>query len=55
MEKVIDYRRHAEECRALAGRARTVDERQMLIDMAESWEVLAVNRVRSLARKADDL
>jgi hypothetical protein len=50
MERVIDYRRHAEECRSMAGRARSPDEKQMLLNMAESWESLAKDRERTLAR-----
>jgi hypothetical protein len=48
MEKVIDFRRHAEECRQLAHRSRKDDERKMLVAMAESWDSLAEVRERNL-------
>ena len=51
MEKVIDFRRHAAECRELAQRSRTSEERKMLEGMAESWESLAAARERALLRK----
>ncbi len=52
MEKLVDYRRHAEECRQLSARAQRPSERQMLLDMAESWEELAQTRERVLAARA---
>ena len=53
MEKIIDYHRHAEECRALATRARSPEEKQMLMNMAASWEELAKARQRTLARNQE--
>ena len=49
VRKVSDYRKHVEECRALLRGARTPEERQMLINMAETWESLAVAREKKLA------
>ena len=33
MERVIDFRRHADECRLLAAKARAPEERKMLTAM----------------------
>ena len=49
MKKVSDYRRDVEECRSLLRRART-PEKQMLLNMAETWEALAVGREKKLAK-----
>jgi hypothetical protein len=51
MKKVSDYRKHVEECQALLRGARTPEERQMLLSMAETWEGLAVAREKKLARE----
>jgi hypothetical protein len=48
MKKVSEYRRHVEECKALLRGARTPEERQMLLNMAETWESLAVAREKKL-------
>jgi hypothetical protein len=40
MEKVEAYRKHAEECRTLAERARSPDEREMLLNMAKTGRCL---------------
>ena len=51
MKKVSDYRKHVEECQALLRGARTPEERQMLLSMAETWEGLATAREKKLARE----
>ena len=51
MKKVSDYRKHVEECHALLRGARTPEERQMLLSMAETWDGLAAARERKLARE----
>jgi hypothetical protein len=51
MKKVSDYRKHVEECQALLRGARTPEERQMLLSMAETWEGLAEAREKKLARE----
>ena len=38
MRKIEDYRKHAEECRLMLARSRTEDERQMLLNMAATWD-----------------
>jgi hypothetical protein len=50
MKKIEDYRQHAEECRQLALRARSEDERLMLDKMADTWEALAKGREAQIAR-----
>ena len=51
MKKISDYRKHVDECRALLRGARTPEERQKLINLAETWEGLAVARANKLARE----
>ena len=48
MKKAQDYRQHASECRALARKARSDEERQQLLTMAATWDILAVERERRL-------
>jgi hypothetical protein len=50
MQKVEDYLWHAEECRMLAGRARSPAEREMLLNMAETWHGLATARRAQVAQ-----
>ena len=42
--------RHAEECRALAARMKTSEQREQLLKIAATWERLAENR-SDLVRK----
>jgi hypothetical protein len=49
MKKVEDYRAHADECRSMANRARMPDEKSMLMNMAATWESLAVDREAHIA------
>jgi hypothetical protein len=51
MQKVEEYRIHAEGCRAMARRARSARERDLLLNMARTWDDLATNRVEQIARK----
>jgi hypothetical protein len=41
MDRVEAYRRHAAQCRRLAENARNGEDRTILLDMAESWDMLA--------------
>ena len=50
MKKVSDYRRDAEECRTLLSGAKTPEHREMLLNMAETWEALATAREKKLAQ-----
>ena len=52
MKKVSEYREHVEECMALARRARSTEEREMLLNMAKTWEELAKAREKQLAQGA---
>jgi hypothetical protein len=51
MKRVADYRRHVQECQALLRGARSAEERQMLLNMADTWEALAVAREKKLAKE----
>jgi hypothetical protein len=53
MRKVSDYRKHSEECRTLMRGARTPEHREMLSQMAETWESLAEAREKQLERRAN--
>jgi hypothetical protein len=50
LNKVSDYRRHARECEALAKTAKP-EHRDMLLNMAATWESLAVAREKQLAKQ----
>src|SRR5688500_14009898 len=38
MDKIIDFRQHAQECRQLAARCKVPEESEMLLRMADSWD-----------------
>jgi hypothetical protein len=44
MKKASDYRKHAEECRALAKGMKQAEQREQLLAMAQTWERLADQR-----------
>jgi hypothetical protein len=44
MKKVSDYRKHAEECRALARGMKQAEQREQLLAMAKTWDRLAEQR-----------
>jgi hypothetical protein len=50
VKKASEYREHAEECRVLARKAESPDHQQQLLKMAETWEQLAVERERLIAK-----
>jgi hypothetical protein len=52
MKKVEDYRAHADECRSMANHARSPEDKAMLMNMAATWESLAVDRQAHLDRLA---
>jgi hypothetical protein len=52
MNKIEDYHAHAAECRSMANRARSPEDKAMLINMAATWESLAVDRHGNIARQA---
>ena len=49
--RVSDFRKHAEECRQLAGQSTSPDIREQLLKLAETWDELAQQRAQELARK----
>jgi hypothetical protein len=44
VQNVEEYRRHADECDALARTARTTEQREQIRKIAETWRKLAVER-----------
>ena len=44
--KTSDYLKHAKDCRMLAKQAKVEEHREMLANMAASWEMLAQSRSR---------
>lgn len=46
MDKSKEYREHAEECRALARNAQNEEQRRQLLELAETWGSLALERER---------
>ena len=50
MRKVSEYREHAAECRELANKARS-PQREMLLNMATTWDGLAEDRDKQIARQ----
>ncbi len=53
MKTVHEYRRHAEECDALAVKATSPEQRRMIADMAETWRMLATQREDKLRKDAE--
>jgi hypothetical protein len=56
MKKVSEYRQHAKECRGLAKTVRSPPHRDMLVNMAATWDRLAEDRIKTakgLERIAD--
>ena len=50
MRKASEYRQHAEECRALAKGLREGEQREQLLNMAETWDKLAAERSELVLR-----
>jgi hypothetical protein len=51
MKKVEDYKRQADECRAMARATSNEEQRQGLLAMAETWDGLAANRTTQVERQ----
>ena len=47
MKKASEYRQYAADCRTLAAKMDTDEERQQLLRMADQWEQLAEDRART--------
>ena len=50
MKKASEYRQHAEECRALAWTTPVGKQRDQRLEMAASWDILAVERSELVRR-----
>lgn len=48
MKKASEYRKYAEECRALAKQMPHGEQRSQLLEMAKTWDNLAADRERLL-------
>ncbi len=48
MKKISEYRRHANECRTLATSMSSLEQRDQLLAMAQTWDRLADERIRSV-------
>jgi hypothetical protein len=44
MKKASEYRQHAVECRHLAAAMQSGEQRDQLLAMAETWDLLAADR-----------
>jgi hypothetical protein len=51
MKKVEDYRQHAAECLQMANRSRSPTDREMLLNMALTWDLLATDRAAHIERQ----
>jgi len=52
VKQVEAYRKHAEECRAMASKMRNAPQRDQLLRLAEQWESLADDRQNMLRQQA---
>jgi hypothetical protein len=48
MKKVSEYEAHAAECRKMASQISNPEHRKQLIEMAETWDMLAAARAKQL-------
>jgi hypothetical protein len=53
MKKASEYRQHAQECRDLAAKMASPDQRGQLLEMARHWEQLARDRALLIAKHPD--
>ena len=51
MLKVSEHKQHAAECRDIASRMRNPEQRHQLEDIAQAWEMLAIEREKFLNEK----
>lgn len=54
MRKVSEYEEHATECRAMAAKTSNPIHRKQLEDMANTWAMLAHERLKQLAKQDRD-
>jgi len=50
MQKISEYRAHAQECRLLAEQMTNSEQRRQLEDIARTWEILAQKRTQQLTK-----
>jgi hypothetical protein len=50
MKKASEYRQHAAECRAIAAQMGSAEQRRQILEMAEHWEKLAMDRMDLITR-----
>jgi hypothetical protein len=50
LKKASEYRQHAKECRDLARGMEHNEQRKQLMDMAEMWDRLAIDRAALIER-----
>ncbi|WP_309088217.1 hypothetical protein [Phenylobacterium sp.] len=53
MKKASEYRLHAKECRDLAAKMASPEQRGQLLEMADHWEQLARDRAELIAKHPD--
>jgi hypothetical protein len=53
MQRILEYHRHAEECRKLAELLINPRHKQTLREMAAAWDILAIERKQDLEKKLD--
>ena len=53
MDLVEEFRRRADECRALAREAMNEDHRTLILGMGETWEILARQREAYVLRNPE--
>jgi hypothetical protein len=51
MRKASEYRHHAEECRKLAAKMKTGDQRDHMLKIAKVWDRLAEDRADMLCKR----
>ena len=52
MKIIEEYRAHAEKCRSMANRSFSPEDKKLLLNMAATWDLLAVDRPAHIARLA---
>lgn len=50
MKKASEYREHAQECRALAAKMESGEQRELLLKMAAQWDRMATDRTDLILR-----
>jgi hypothetical protein len=53
MKKAEEYRAHAAECLEMARQTRNEEHKRQLLQMAETWEMLAVQREKAQRKKSN--